>query len=73
MSDSTDAVATAQVLPAECCFACKFYLMSDGVCRRYPPQNVGGIDKKSQAIWATGFPRLQPNGWCGEFRPRNLV
>lgn len=75
MTDVTGtAVKTEYVLPAECCLSCRFYLMDSGICRRYPPTVVGGVsDKKTlkgadcHIEWSHAFPKMHPQGWCGEW------
>ncbi len=66
----------APSLPAQCCATCQFYLLPNGLCRRYPPHVVGGPngrknpDGSAVIAWATAFPGMSPDGLCGEWKER---
>lgn len=59
------------------CSTCKFYNLDDqlmGWCRRYPPvfhpsDDLTGSEAVHPAYYAQ-FPRVDPDDWCGEFKPR---
>jgi hypothetical protein len=57
---------------AEACMSCRFYMMQEGVCRRYPPtQTVTAMyNKGGERVHdrMSLFPQMQPNGWCGEYQ-----
>jgi len=48
------------------CLTCAFYLMPDGVCRRFPPAVIPVKGKEDR--WRSAFPPMAPGGWCGEFK-----
>jgi len=51
------------------CIDCRFYLMPDSVCRRYPPQVIVTETVKGKATqWRSAFPPMLPGGGCGEFQ-----
>jgi hypothetical protein len=58
------------VAVADCCLTCRFYLVSDEVCRRYPPAVllVQGARNEPDGHRSV-FPPMQPTGWCGEHKP----
>lgn len=58
------------VAVADCCLTCRFYLVSDEICRRNPPivlAMVGprGLEDGHKSV----FPPMRPTGWCGEHKP----
>lgn len=56
-------------LPDECCMMCKFYYFEGKACRRNPPAVIVTERKKSGDYhFASKFPPMTPNGWCGEFK-----
>lgn len=71
-------------LPTECCATCRFYLMVNTLCRRYPPvvlvsrtrqplkptklDDGAEVRVTSLSDWQSVFPPIAPNGWCGEFQ-----
>ena len=66
--------AYAAPLPQPSCLTCRYYLIADGLCRRYPPVVIGGPTAKKNPdgspvmTWANVFPGMQATGWCGEYR-----
>ena len=44
-----------------------------GVCLRYPPAMLQGLNETSQGIRESllfFWPRTRPGAWCGEFQPK---
>lgn len=64
------------IIRPECCAKCKFSVPVSGQpqpeCRRMPPtvtafQNARGI------MNYTSFPRVMPDYWCGEWKPKIAI
>lgn len=69
----------------EACMACKFVFQEKGnrnlTCRRFPPQvslvtipqrsALGEVTMSPNAVSVR--PTVQPESWCGEFIPRNVL
>ena len=48
-----------------CCRKCRYFHLPNCWCRRYPPVIVQ-LPNNSMVSY---YPIVQPDGWCGEFRP----
>lgn len=64
---------TRKAKAPDSCLTCRFYLMPDSVCRRYPPTPIAMTTKRTggdTAVtgWRGVFPSMLPVGWCGEFK-----
>jgi hypothetical protein len=51
------------------CGNCRFYILMDGICRRYPPVVVHAPKRDGEFV--SSFPRMQLTGWCGEHAPED--
>jgi hypothetical protein len=65
--------APSKPLAPDSCATCRFYMLIDGVCRRYPPQPLvtkTGRESSSTVAqeWRGVFPPMLPGGWCGEWK-----
>ena len=48
-----------------CCLKCRFFHLPHRWCRRFPPKIIRML---SGAI-VSHYPVVDPDGWCGEYRP----
>lgn len=76
--NSLDLGATKTLIGARSCRSCEYRLATQGklFCRRYPPQNIGGLVPDSQGrpitMFMSSYPETNPVFPCGEYR-RNEV
>lgn len=77
MNDATtqELRAPPGLVRAESCQQCKFAVLAPGnvkqrQCRRNPPTAAHIMIRAGQFMTYTGFPVVQPDNWCGEFRPK---
>jgi hypothetical protein len=56
---------------SDACGSCRFWLPvgGEGLCRRKPPTPIQmpATDDRPAGV-ASIFPRMTPEGWCGEFK-----
>lgn len=63
---SIEAAQSSKLIPTE-------RSISIGVCLRYPPAMLQGLNETSRGIEESLLffqPRTRLNNWCGEFRPK---
>jgi hypothetical protein len=49
------------------CRECKYF--DEGRCRRYPPE-VAQVGEPGRARWVQHLPVVDPDDYCGEFKPK---
>lgn len=69
MNDDSTVRAVAVSVPSKCCMTCDHYLLTSGICRRFPPQViVKKRDGEGNVDYLSVFPPMRPEGVCGEWR-----
>ncbi len=59
-------MTTHSALPVECCENCRYYLIEQLQCRRFPPTPIwNGVEVDDS------LPITRPSDWCGEFSLKN--
>jgi hypothetical protein len=48
------------------CEKCIYF--DDDVCKRYPPAISAAMDSSDELIPFLGYPSVEPDDWCGEFK-----